>query len=74
MCSDGVAARSSGRGSPAVPLSAVAPRPRPTFCQGTFQRGDSTVILTGRHPKPKSAESPLQFHADLDGASAAVAK
>ena len=53
--------------------SAVAPRPRPTFCQGTFQRGDSTAILTGRRPKPRSAESPLQFHADVDGASAAAA-
>ena len=49
------------------------PRPRPTFCQGTFQRGDSTAILTGRRPKPRSAESPLQFHADVDGASAAAA-
>ena len=47
--------------------------PRSTFCQGTFQRGDSTAILTGRRPKPKSAESPLQFHADVDGASAAAA-
>jgi len=40
---------------------------------GNYQRGDSTAILTGRRPRPRSAESPLQFHADVDGASAAAA-
>ena len=43
--------------------SARSPRGRVRrFARGLFQRGDSTAILTGRRPKAKSAESPLQFH------------